>query len=311
MGKNFLKILFSVCTGTSVFKEIVTFSLFRALRHLLILSILCSFVYVLVKSPGINKDINSVAFYFQEQFGNVIVKKTGVYPEKDPDAKKSISYNYIQINYFPEEPQNKEFGIDDTLNRSGFIWLPDCIVGWLKLDDSNFFVYQGLTSFDSHNWFGMVSKDDIFSYIKNCTVKDFKHLRFSFFVPMNVPLFGMLNLHENQSLSDYSDSIYYWSAFGILFRFIITIIFNSIFYSLIFALIYTISKRSALYNLKFKAFLVTAVYAGFPGIVIGTVFTIAEMPWLQYQTVFLIAFIVYLLSVTQKLRKLNNDASNL
>ena len=124
---------------------------------------------------------------------------------------------------------------------------------------------------------------------------------------MNVPLFGLLTLNENNSLLNYSDSIFYWSAFGVMLRFIVTIIFNSLFYSLLFALIYSISRRSKLYNLKFKAFLTTAVYAGFPGIIIGTIFTIADMTWLQYQTIFLISFIIYIIVITHKLRKQNDD----
>ena len=307
MNNNFLKILFSVCTGTDVFKKIVKFSLFRTFRHLIMLSILCAFVFVLAKSTGMKRDINSIAGYFQNQFGNVIVKKTGVYPEKKPESPRSLSYNFVQVNYFPKEPVDKKFGVDDKLNRSGFVWLPNSIVGWIKLDDSNFFVYQALMSLDSHTWFGMVSKDEISSYLKSCTVNDFRHLRFSFFLPTNMPLLGVLNLHENNSLLQHSDSIFYWSAFGILMRFIITIVFNSIFYSLLFALIYTISRKAALYNLKFKAFLSTAIYAGFPGIIIGTIFTIAELPWLQYQTIFLISFIVYLIFITQKLRNLDKD----
>ena len=307
MDNNFLKILFSVCTGTDVFKKIINFSLFRTFRHLILLSILCSFVHVLVQSPGIKKDVDSIAGYFQKQFGKVVVKKTGVYPEKNPEDPINLSYNFVQINYFPKEPVNKELNIDATLNRSGFIWLPNCIIGWLKLDDSNFFVYQALTSLGSHNWFGMVAKDKIHSYLKSCTIDDFKHLRFSFFVPMSVPLFGLLNLHESNNLLDYVDTIYYWSSFGMLLRLIVSIIFNSLFYSLLFALIYTISNRASSYNLKFKAFLATAVYAGFPGIIIGTIFTFAKIPWLQYQTIYLISFIVYLIVITQKLRKLNND----
>ena len=307
MNDNFIRVLFSVCTGTDIFKKIIKFSFFKAFRHLILLSILCSFVFVLVKSPGIKNDINSIGVYFQKQFGNIVVKETGVYPEKKPESSRSLNYNFIQINYFPKEPSNKEFEIDDKLNSSGFLWLPNCIVGWLKLDDSNFFVYQALTSLDSHNWFGMVAKDEISSYLENCKLNNFNDLRFSFFVPMSLPLFGLVTLHENSSLLDYSGTVYYWSVFGILMRFIITIIFNSVLYSLLFAVIYTISSRATLYNLKFKAFLVTAIYAGFPGIIIGTIFTIAEIPWLQYQTIYLVSFIVYLMVVTQRLRKLNID----
>jgi hypothetical protein len=245
--------------------------------------------------------------YFQKQFGSVVVKKAGIYPEKEPGTPRSLSYNYSQINYFPKKPMHNELGIDDKLNRSGFVWLPNCIVGWVKLDDSNLFVYQALTSLNSHNWFRMISKEEIPTFLKNCSVNDFKSLRFSFFVPMNVPLFGVLTFHPSKNASHYSDTIFYWSAFGVSLRFIITIIFNSIFYSLLFALIYSISSRSALYNLKFKAFLATAIYAGFPGIIIGTIFTIAEIPWLQYQTIYLVSFIIYLIVITQKLRKLGND----
>ena len=307
MKNSFLKVLFSVCTGVDIFREIVKFPLFRAFRHLLLLSVLCSFVYVLVQSPGIKRDIDSMTGYFEQQFGKVLVKDTGVYPEKNPEEPRSLSYNFVQINYFPQEPVGKDLDIDYKLNNSGFVWEPKGIVGWLKLDDSKFFVYQALSSLSVHNWFGIIAKEEIYSYLKSSKIDDFKQLRFSFFVPMNEPLFGVLSLRNENSLPDYSGAIYYWSAFGMLIRLIAMIIFNSVFYSLIFALIHTISNRTSPIRLKFKAFLAVAVYAGFPGIIIGTIFTVAEIPWLRYQTIFLIAFIAYLIVVTQKLRRLGND----
>ena len=306
MNNSFLKILFSICVGTDVFKRIIKFPLLKTFWHLFLLSILCSFLFVLAKSPEMKKEINKACNYFQRQFGNVMVKETGVYPGKEPTRSRSLSYNFVQINYFPQKPTDKNFKIDDKLNSSGFVWLPNCIIGWLKIDDSNFFVYQALTSLDSHNWFGIFSKDRIASYLKSCTIDNFKYLRFSFFLPMNIPLFGLLTLHENNSLAHYANTIFYCSAFGVLLRFIFTILANAIFYSLLFAAIYSISKRASLYNLNFKSFLTTAIYASFPGIIIGTIFTITQIPWFQYQTIYLIAFVIYLIAVTQRLRKLDN-----
>ena len=305
MGNNFFKILFLVCTGTDVFKKIIKFPLLKAFWHLFLLSVFCSFVFVLTKSPEMKKNINSATSYFQKQFGNVVVKSTGLYPEKKPATPRSLSYDFIQVNYFPKLPPNKDFKIDDRLNRSGFVWMPNCIVGWLKINDSEVFVYQALTSLDSHNWFGIFPKDKIPSYIQNSTVNDLKNLRFTFFVPTNIPLFGLLSLQQNNNLLHYSDTIFYWSAFGVLTHFVFMILLNVMLYSLIFAAVYSISSRSSLYNLKFKSFLVTAIYAGFPAVVIGTVFTIAEIPWIQYQTIYLIAFVIYLIAVTHKLRRFN------
>ena len=43
--------------------------------------------------------------------------------------------------------------------------------------------------------------------------------------------------------------------------------------------------------------------AGFPAIIIATLFTIAKMPWFEYQTVYIFALFIYLIIITQQKRK--------
>jgi len=304
MNNSFFSVLLSVCTGTDIFVKLINFKLFRTIRYLIYLSILCSIGFTLVKTPEIKNDINSMAGYFYKNFGNIVVKDNGVFPDKAPETSRKLSFNSVQINYFPSIPPDGKYNIDDNLNRSGFIWLPNSVIGWMKLDDTSFFVYQALTSIESHNWFGMVTKENMPSYLKSCTLKDFNNLRLSFFIPVNIPLFGLIGLNEINHPESFTDTVYYWSAFGIVSRFILTIIFNAFFYSVLFALIYSVSSRSTFVGLKFKNFLVLALYAGFPGIIIGTIFSATELPWLQYQTVYLLCLVIYLIIVTNNLENL-------
>lgn len=306
MNNNFLKILISVCSGTKIFKKIVNFSFLKAFWHLFLLAVICSFIFLLSQSFDMKRNINSTAAFFHKEFGNVILKQTGLYPQKKPNIPRSLNYNSIQVNYFPTLPKDNDLKIDSNLNNSGFVWLPNSIVGWLKLNNSKFFVYQALTSVDSHNLFGVFPEDKISSYLHNSTISDFQDLRFTFFVPMKTPLFGLTSLKQTNNFLNIKDITFYWSAFGLFMHFLFMIIFNALLYSLLFAAIYSFVGRASLYNLKFKSFLTIALYAGFPAIITGTLFSIADIQWLQYQTIYLIALVIYLIIVTRKLRNIEN-----
>ena len=320
MNNFFLKIVYSVCSGTEIFREIIKFSALKALRHLIFLAIICSLAFVLIKTSEVKHEINDLTEYFYKQFGNITVKDNGIYPGEKPDQARNLSYNFIQINYYPKLPSDKKLDINDDLNTMGYVWFPDNIFIWKKFNKTDFLIYPALVSNDPIrnkaiilNGLGLVSKDSIVSYIEKFRVNDFKDLKFLLAAQLNIPLMAFLNLKQgNINYTDISSNIFKWTAAGIFIGFFITIFFNTIIYSLLFAAVYSITNRSNLYNLKFKGFWVVAVYASFPGIIIGTIFSTANLIWLQYQTVFLIAFIVYLLAVTQKLRKINieNNLNN-
>jgi hypothetical protein len=311
---NFFKILASVCSGTKIFPEIVKNSIFRVLFHLILISILCAAGFVVVRTPELKSNISEVTGFLQKEFGNIEVRKDGIYPEKKPKNERSLSYSAVQISYYPTLPEEKNFKIEDKLDNLGFIWLPTGITGWIRLDASRYVVYQGITSKDSPQWFNVTGKEGIYSYLKENEVKSFDSLYTCLCAPLpgDIPLFMLLaplSPGVNTFLGFAAD-VYWYSAIMAAIKIIIMIIFNALFYSLLFALFFSISgKRAPKREYTFKTAFNTAIYAGFPAVIIGVLFTIAKMPWFEYQTVYLIAMFIYLIVITQKNKK-NSLKSN-
>jgi hypothetical protein len=93
-----------------------------------------------------------------------------------------------------------------------------------------------------------------------------------------------------------------WSSFIVFFKFFLSAFFNVIFYALIFAAIYAFTERGGVLNYKLKNFFVIAVYAAFPAIIMGTIFESVQTQYLEYSTVFIIAFVIYLFVITNRLK---------
>ena len=308
MKRNFISLLISVCTGTKAFGEIATFSVFKSLWHLLLMSVIVSAVLVGVLTPTFKTNIKSVCNVLQREFGGIVVKENGIYPKKNPDKLHDLNYDYVDIKYYPNLPVEKDFKIKDKLNRIGFIWAPKGIAGWLKMDPDKFLVYQGLGTPTAPQWFSIVSKNEIYEYLKNTELRTFKNSFVCLGAPLegDIPLFMVFApLHKGEiSFNDFAEDIYMYSAVMAGIKFLMMVIFNALFYSLIFALFFSLSgRRSPGNNYTFKGAFNTAVYAGLPAIVIGALFSAAKFPWLDYQSIYLLATFVYLFVIIQKRKR--------
>jgi hypothetical protein len=303
---SFISTLFAVCSGTKVFTKIINFGLLKTFWHLILLGIICAFVFTAVNSPSMKREITETCNYLQSQFGNIVVKKDGVYPQLNPNKSRDLNYRYLQFNYVPSVNDLKDIKINSDMNYSGFVWTPKGIVGWMKLDSNDVILYPALTNLGSTKLFKFLPKDQVQNYAKENSLTSFNNLMLKICGQAEIPIIGFFTLNKTNSFSDFSNTIYYWSAGIMLIRFFFTILINALLYSLIFAAVYKFTGRNTLYNLNFKKFFSIAVYASFPAIIIGTLLELAQPPWFQYQTIFIFAFVIYLIAVTNKLRKSQN-----
>lgn len=305
---NFLKILFSVCSSTKLFPDISKNSAFRTIWHLILISILAAIIFTGARTPEMKSNIKEVTTYLQKEFGGIIVKKDGVFPVNKPEQKRNISYDFVQIDYYPKLPEKKDLKIDSKLDNLGFVWLPSGITGWIKMDTKRYIVYQGMTSENTPQWFNVTDKNGIYDYVKNNNVGAFDRLYACLCAPLpgDIPLFMLLApLHGTSNFIDYQTSIYWYSAVMASIKFAIMVFFNALFYSLLFGLFFSISgRRGKEKEFSFKTAFNTALYAGFPAIIIATLFTIAKMPWFEYQTMYIFALFIYLIIITNKNRNI-------
>lgn len=303
---NFFSILFSVCSSTKLFPEISKNSVFRTIWHLILISIISAIIFTALRTPEMKSNIKEVTSYLQKEFGEVIVKKNGIFPAKEPEKKRNISYDFVQINYYPKLPSKSDFQLNNKLDSLGFVWLPGGITGWIKMDSKRYIVYQGITSENKPQWFSITDKDGIYNYVKNNNLSSFNNVYACLCAPLpgDIPLFMLLApLHGISKFIDFQTSIYWYSAAMAVIKFAIMVFFNALFYSLLFGLFFSISgRRGQEKEFSFKSAFNTALYAGFPAIIIATLFTVARIPWFEYQTMYIFALFIYLIIITNKNR---------
>lgn len=305
-NKNFFSVLYSVCTGTSRFAEIANFKVFKALWHLLILTVLTSAAFSVANYKSLNRSIEKANIFVQKSFGDILVEDNGIYPAIDKDKERSLTYEYMRIDYLPNQESLDKFKFSPDTSLSGFIWTPSKVIGWVKLNDSQMVVYPAVSSQYDTRFLSIYPKDQFDKYIKYTDKLDlFTNLMLRVCVQSDVPVVGAAILGSSNSFLSFTPGFALWSSFIVFFKFFLSALFNVIFYALIFAAVYAFTEKSGPLNYKLKNFFVLAVYVSFPAIVIGTIFEAVQTQYLEYSTVFIIVFVIYLFVVTNKLKKEN------
>lgn len=301
--RNFFSVLVSVCSGTSLFPEIAQFKVFKALWQLFILVILASLAYSLVNHSNLKKSIESGANYMQKSFGDILVENNGVFPSIDKTKERNVEYSYMRVDYIPNAESLDSFKFEPGSSFSGFIWTPFKVIGWIKLNDSQIVVYPAVSSQYDTRFLSIYPREQFPNYIKySDKLETFKNLMFRVCIQAENPVVGAAILKESNSFSEFVPGFAMWSSFIVFFKFFISAYFNVIFYALIFAAIYAFTEKGGVLNYKFKNFFIIAVYAAFPAIIIGTIFESIQSQYLDYSTIFIIAFVIYLFVITNRLK---------
>jgi len=295
--KNFFFILYSVCSGTKIFPDLAKNGYLRAFWHLVLLSIICSIGFMLGNMPNLKNDITKACSILTREFGGIVVGKDGIYPKILRDKERHIEYEFFQIDYLPEQADADKLKLNTALYTSGIIWTPMSATGWLKINNNQIILYSALTSLSDTTFFSIYPATHITNYIKQTPKLTGKEqpLFLKLCLQGNIPIIGAFLLKSIDNFDILIPSLIQWSSVIIMLKFFATVILNMLFYGLIFALIYRFTSRNG-YAKKytFKFFFVTAVYASFPAIIIGTLLSLAQTRWFDYSTIFIIAFVIYL-----------------
>jgi len=293
--KNFFFILYSVCSGTKIFPELAKNGYLRAFWHLVILTLICSIGFAFGNMPGLKNNITNASSILTQKFGGIVIEKDGIYPKIQRDKEHHIEYEFFQMDYFPQQTNINKLKLNTKLYNSGIIWTPTAATGWLKINNDQIILYPVLTSLSDTTFFSIYPASRIADYIKQApklTGKDPLILRAC--VQGNVPVVGAFLLKPIDNFDILVPSLVRWSSVIVMVKFFATAILNMLFYGLIFALIYRFTSKNDHTNYTFKFFFVIAIYASFPAIIIGTLLSLAQTQWLEYSTIFIIAFVIYL-----------------
>ncbi len=318
--RSFSSIFLSVCSGTDVFASVIRLSWFKSVAHLFLLSVIGALFLSTARSYNLSAEILYVCGFLQERFGGAIVGNALIQPEKSPDIARSYILGKGRIDYSPSKEELAKTCAAVTADKSstyGFIWNPSGIVGWQRLDEAQLIVHRALFSkhlsrtplsaWSGDKFFDIIQENGLQGFVDKSLLPATPPLLFWMWVPIidSAPLPMLLvPLGVKTDFDKMFGSVFIYLSLRLFVGFIFQLFFNSFFYALLFAFVFSAMGRMGYQSLRFTSFLTLAVYASFPALVAATLFSAARLEWLDYHSVFLPVFVVYLMFVMRRLRDL-------
>ena len=307
MGKKgFLKTFISVCSGTAVFPELAEFSLFKAIGHLFILAAICASANVAMRYHPFNVEFENACGELQERFGKIEYTETGIVPAKLAENSSTLLLNDVRVDYLPSINKLNEFKPDGDFDF-GILWTPRSILLWTQIGDKQVPVLplivpemidnSTLNERFSFYWDRMKDQSE-----SESTLRSFAKM---YEIPTTQKIQNDSNLFRDfkSNLLQIPLRLPILYVFYLASEILVNILLVSPLYILVFTMFSATLGKSEMLGLKFSKLFIIGIYTGVPGTVIATLYTILKLPYLDFQSVFLIAYLVYSFPVFARLRR--------
>ncbi len=132
---RFFSTVISVCSGTSGFPELMKRNPFYALFHLLLLSLLLSFILTGAAVYDAGNLTRPIVSALEEQFGTLVISPSGVLPLKNAEKPKTflLPFKKTRLDYLPAASAlNRLDDMDSWTERTGLLWLPKGFCLWQR-----------------------------------------------------------------------------------------------------------------------------------------------------------------------------------
>ena len=285
---NFLTAVIETCKGTKVFLKLLSQTLGKSLWHLFLLTLICSLFIMLCTYSESSERINETFTHLEKTFGNIQVGKKGIISTK---INKTISFpvadDRYMITYIPELDKAKLPEIDANEVTSGFLWTPTMLTSWTKLGPDKFLLIPFAYCSDKQLSIESMKGSSILTYIKNNTSAE-------------KPVISLSSELSWTALKKYCTNTLISVAF---LGNIVSIFLQTLLFVMMFSFILNLSsKNTGAPALKYKTRFVIGIYVSFPPLIIATMFSAFELPFLSFSSVYVICFSIYLIVVFTQLQ---------
>jgi hypothetical protein len=304
--KGFFKTIISVCSGTEEFPALIQQPFPVTLLNIILLTSFCALFNVAIGLYPFYKSYIETTTLLKEKFGKIEFTKQGIVPEKHKKEKGTvINDDLFRIDYFPKTISAEKYH-PDKIYHMGIYWSPENILFWMRISLSNdrmlvipllipikhaaapeeiMKYFNASKNSEDINLIGASAKfykvqPDEFSSFGAKDFSDFKTNIFMF-IPITIPTLYALYL---------------------FFFIVFNIIFSGMLYLIFFAAFAYFFSRGGGMKLTFSELFKTAVYTAVPGFIIATLYSGLNLPYLDFQTVFLISYFIYYFPVFARLK---------
>lgn len=290
---SFFKTVFSVCSGTKVFLNLVTVPPWKAILHYCMLAVICAFLIAIFNISYYSGKASETSLLLTKVFGQVDISKNGILPESDQETPRTVELSEdLRLSYFPEKalPNADIFEAKDNNEESidrGIAWTPGIVFAWMKVKDGKIFVIPFIAQKDK----------------RDVEILDQQETR-NWLIQANKPPFSKFNLPFHKiSFQNFAGHAVLAATVLTFLGYLAHIIFSAFLFSGVFSIIYSLIGDENIPGLTIKKLFSVALYAGIPGTLIGTCFPAFNLPYLSYQTVYLACLLIYLISVLNALKR--------
>lgn len=305
---GFIPTFISVCSGTERFPELIKQPFWRAYAHLIILALLCSFINVALQLHPFNKSFEECCANLNKRFGEISFTSQGIVPTIEPDkARSATSISDFRVDYLPDVEALKAYRPKSEFQQ-GILWTPKSVLFWRKNEANDYWVTFPLI---------FSKKDFMINYMEALQQWNISHI-----VGRDPLLFlkmgtlGEIPPQENLgnapiAFRDFKIDVLLGFAMRIPTFFsimvfsdiMVQILIGSMLYILFFSAFSYWFGRANILRLRFLELFATGIYTAFPGLVIASLVQALRIPFLDFQSIFLISYFVYSFAVFARLRK--------
>ncbi len=307
--KGFIATTLAICSGTTIFRDLRKTSIFRMAAHLIALALLCSVANVMLGLYPFEAKYYSACQKLEKQFGGLRRSDKGMVPANTPDKPGTVFLDSFRVDYFPNDTDLDKFDPSDDFNV-GIVWTPDIVARWTKISKNSFQVVPIIIPPPGENVEGLRAFMKKLTRIAN-RGKLAKSLR-----AWVIPPEDMMPWAESASFHEFKTNMLggVWLDLPTIYgmNLFSGILVNALFISPLYILVFTafsfVFGRSGTLGMNFKQLFVVGMYTGFPGMIIATIYTALDLPALDYQSVFLLSYLIYSFPVFSRLsRNVNGD----
>lgn len=286
---DFFRILASVCRETTMFPILALLPFRRALLHLFMLTIMLAMVVTACRIYPALELRDKIMSGLTEEFGTIKASEGGFLPEIAPEKRRfmEILPTYL-LTYFP----NKEFTFADMNTGDfsrGVLMTPGFVTLWIKKPDSGFVLIPIVYSTSMLNRFSSDSLTPVNGEVMVETAREMYDAK------------GPFIFDDVNSVAS-SFTIYY-----VVLRYLMELgraLFCVLVFNTLFTGCYSIGGGAAMAGMRYRNLWIMGVYASFPALIIASFFPALDLPYFDYSTVYLFAFLGYFMFIFNKLQRL-------
>ena len=290
---GFFTAVAGTCRGTDIFFRLVHQHPLRMTGQFLFLMLLCALFVSFVHFFAAGKEIDQTAARFQSTFGGLSVQGNRFLPELQPQQGRSLLLpdggllTYVPAGETPTLPEKTGSADFNYL----LYWFPEEILFGKKMGENEWVSLN----FRPDAIGAEQTRSDLAGFETRLRALAEKQKA----APSSSAEPAARIIAVDQMTGIFKTS---WTLIGFLMFFVAGAI-QILFYTGVFVGMFHLTGARQLRVLRFRELFIIAVYAGFPAMLVASVFAAFELPLLNFGSAYVIGMVLYMLTAVNRIER--------